>query len=184
LGQVCLRRGESRSQALLGFEQAERLPNSHLMRIDLLSMAHSVEARLPYLDRGVVEFANRLPLKWKTRLRGEKRIVREASRAFLPAAICDRPKLGQSNPIRTFVRSGFLDLARDLIHPDVVEKRGYFRSSHLQRLLRRIDWGHLLPFDLSRLNQFVLIDAWHRVFIDPAELAPPAATLLLPGEKG
>jgi asparagine synthase (glutamine-hydrolysing) len=184
LGQIFLRRGESRSQSLLGFEQFERLPNSHLMRVDLLSMAHSVEARLPYLDRGVVEFANRLPLRWKTRLHGEKRIVREASRTFLPAAICDRPKRGQSNPLRTFIRAGFLDLARDLIHPDVVERRGYFRSSHLRRLLRRIDRGHLLPFDLTRLNQFVLIEGWHRVFIDPAELAPPAPTLLLPAGKG
>ncbi len=180
LGQVFLRRGQPRSQALLGFEQAERLPNGHLMRVDLLAMANSVEARLPYLDRAVVEFANRLPLAWKTRLRGEKRIVREAARAFLPAAICDRPKLGQSNPLRTFVRSGFLDLARDLLRPAAVESRGLFRSTYLKRLLRRVERGLLLPFDLSRLNQFVLIEAWHRVFIDPAEVAPPAPTLLLP----
>jgi asparagine synthase (glutamine-hydrolysing) len=180
LGQVFLRRGQARSQALLGFEQAERLPNGHLMRVDLISMAHSVEARLPYLDRGVVQFANRLPLAWKTRLRGEKRIVREAARAFLPAVICDRPKLGQSNPLRTFVRSGFLDLARDLLRPATVERRGLFRSAYLERLLRRVERGLLLPFDLSRLNQFVLIEAWHRVFIDPAEVVPPAPTLLLP----
>ncbi|HUM00865.1 MAG TPA: asparagine synthase (glutamine-hydrolyzing) [Thermoanaerobaculia bacterium] len=180
LGQAFLRRGERRSQALLGFEQAERLPNSHLMRVDLLAMAHSVEARLPYLDRGVVEFANRLPLVWKTRLRGEKRILREAARAFLPAAICDRPKLGQGNPLRTFVRSGFLDLARDLLRPSAVEGRGLFRSTYLKQLLRRVERGPLLPFDLGRLHLFVLIEAWHRIFIDPAEVVPPASTLLLP----
>jgi asparagine synthase (glutamine-hydrolysing) len=127
----------------------------------------------------VVEFANRLPLTWKTRLRGEKRIVRMASRSFLPEAICNRPKLGWKNPIRTFVRSGLLDLAREVLRPAVVERRGYFQSSHLQRILRRIERGRLRPFDLSRLNLFVLIEAWHRVFIDPVDLAPPVPTLLL-----
>jgi asparagine synthase (glutamine-hydrolysing) len=179
LRQVFLRHGERRGQALLGFEQEERLPNGHLMRVDLLSMAHSVEARLPFLDRRVVEFANRLPLGWKTRLRGEKRILRAAARSFLPAAICDRPKHGQRNPILLLDRSGFLDLARDLLHPDTVKRRGIFRSSHLQKLLRRVERGRPLPFDHSRLNQFVLIEAWYRIFIDPAEVVPPSPTLLL-----
>lgn len=181
LRQVFLRHGERRGQALLGFEQEERLPNGHLMRVDLLSMAHSVEARLPFLDRRVVEFANRLPLRWKTRLTGEKRILREAARAFLPAAICDRPKYGQRNPLRTFVRSGFLDLARHLLHPEVVRRRGIFRSPYLQGVLRRVERGRPLPFDQSRLNQMVLVEAWHRVFIDPAEVVPPSPSLLLEG---
>jgi len=183
LERVFLRRGERRGQALLGYEQKERLPNGHLMRVDLLSMAHSVEARLPFLDRRVVEFANRLPLGWKTRLRGEKRILRAAARSFLPAAICDRPKYGQRNPLRTFVRSGFLDVARALLHPDAVKRRGLFRSSYLQGLLRRIERGRALPFDQSRLNQFVLIEAWHRIFIDPAEVVPPSPTLLLQDQR-
>jgi asparagine synthase (glutamine-hydrolysing) len=183
LRQVLRLQGVSRGQALLGFEQEERLPNGHLMRVDLLSMAHSVEARLPFLDPHVVAFANRLPLAWKTRLRGEKRILRAAARPFLPEAICDRPKYGQRNPVRTFVRSGFLDLARDLLDPETVKRRGLFRSRHLQGLLRRIERGRPLPFDQTRLNQFVLIEAWHRIFIDPARVAPPPPTLLVRGAR-
>jgi asparagine synthase (glutamine-hydrolysing) len=179
LGEVFRQRGLARAAALLAYEQGERMPKSNLMEVDLMAMSHSVEARLPFLDTQIVQLANRLPVRWKTRWRGEKRLLRLAARELLPPAIAARPKLGLANPLRTWNAAGFLDLARELLSASAIERRATFRQPHLARLLRRAERGRMLPFDLHRLHLFVLIEAWHRVFIDPPRCAPPPPTLFL-----
>jgi asparagine synthase (glutamine-hydrolysing) len=181
LAGVFVQRGRARGQALLAYEQGERLPASHLPRVDRMAMAHSLEARLPYLDRRVVELANRLPLSCKTRWRGEKHLLRRVARRFLPAEISERRKLGLANPLRTWVRAGLLDLARELLRPGAVADRGCFAPRYVERLLRRVERGRPRPFDLRHLNFLVLVEAWHRVFVDPAVPAPPPEDLLLSG---
>jgi asparagine synthase (glutamine-hydrolysing) len=177
LNAVFRHRGPARAEALLAYEQAEKLPKSNLLQVDRLSMAHSVEARVPYLDAGLVAFANRLPLHWKSRWRGEKRILREVARPLLPKSIWSRPKKGLANPLRAWVNSGLLDLARDYLAPTVVGGRGYFRVPSVQKLLRRVEQRQFLPYHLHQLYLLVLVEAWHRVFIDPPAnvlRSPPA----------
>jgi asparagine synthase (glutamine-hydrolysing) len=180
LGAPFERRGAARLAGLLDYERRVQLPNAHLARVDLLSMAHAVEARLPYLDAGVVAFADRVPLALKVGYRNEKMVLREAARGLLPPAIAARRKLGQVNPFRLWDAAGMLDLAATLLGP-ATHARGLFQPRAVGRLLARLRRGAGRPFDRNRLHLLVLVEVWHRVYLDPARLAPPDALAGLEG---
>ena len=174
LGPALAQRGARRLAALLDFERRVQLPNAHLPRVDLLSMAHALEVRLPFLDAGVVSSSERVPLAAKVGWRGEKRILREAARGLLPPEILGRRKQGQANPLRLWEAAGLLDRAADLLAAPVVRARGLFQPTAVDRLLARLRRGRGAPFDRNRLHFLVLIEIWHRVFLDPERLSPPA----------
>jgi asparagine synthase (glutamine-hydrolysing) len=174
LGPALRQRGARRLAGLLDFERRVQLPNAHLPRVDLLSMAHALEARLPFLDPGVIELSERVPLAAKVGWRDEKMILREAARGLLPEDILGRRKQGQANPLRLWEAAGLLDYAADLLAGPAVRARGLFQPRAVSRLLTRLRRGRGLPFDRNRLHFLVLIEIWHRVFLDPERLAPPA----------
>ncbi|HEY6324700.1 MAG TPA: asparagine synthase (glutamine-hydrolyzing) [Thermoanaerobaculia bacterium] len=176
-------RGAARLAGLLDYERRVQLPNAHLARVDLLSMAHAVEARLPYLDAGVVAFAERVPLALKVGYRNEKMVLREAARGLLPPAIAARRKLGQANPFRLWDAAGMLDLAATLLGP-ATHARGLFQPRAVGRLLSRLRRGAGRPFDRNRLHLLVLVEVWHRVYLDPPRLAPPDVLAGLEGLQG
>jgi asparagine synthase (glutamine-hydrolysing) len=175
LGPALALRGSRRLAALLAYERDVQLPNAHLPRVDLLSMAHALEARLPFLDPGVVELAGQVPARLQVSWRSEKMLVRAASRDLLPADIWRRRKQGQANPLRLWQAAGLLDLAAELLAPAVLRARGLFQPRYVAHLLARLRRGRGLPFDRNRLNLLMLIEVWQRVFIDPPRLAPPLA---------
>jgi asparagine synthase (glutamine-hydrolysing) len=174
LGPALREHGAHRLAGLLDYERRVQLPNAHLPRVDLLSMAHALEVRLPFLDSGVVEFSKRVPLAAKVGWRDEKMILREAARGLLPEDILRRRKQGQANPLRLWEAAGLLDHAVDLLSEPTVRARGLFQPRFVDRLLTRLRRGRGAPFDRNRLHFLVLIEIWHRVFIDPERLAVPA----------
>ena len=169
--------GVRRRERMLAFEQSERLPSSHLTIVDRLSMAHSVEARVPFLDRALVEYVNRLPIGWKLRLRGEKRLLREAARGLLPEAVRTRPKYGFRDPIALWLESGLLELADRLLDPASVAARGHWRPAAIERLRAKARRGLRSPFDPFHFFRIVQLELWHRLFVDPARLEPPNGAL-------
>jgi asparagine synthase (glutamine-hydrolysing) len=175
LGPALGQRGARRLAGLLDYERCVQLPNAHLPRVDLLSMAHAVEVRLPFLDAGVIDLAERVPLALKVGWRSEKMVLREAARGLLPAAILARRKQGQANPLGLWEAAGLLDLAADLLAAPVLRARGLFQPRFVARLLSRLRRRRSLPFDRNRLHLLVLIEVWHRLFLDPPRLQPPAA---------
>ena len=180
LGAPFERRGAARLAGLLDYERRVQLPNAHLARVDLLSMAHAVEARLPYLDAAVVALAERVPLALKVGYRSEKMVLRDAARGLLPPAIAARRKLGQANPFRLWDAAGMQDLAATLLGP-AMHARGLFQPRAVGRLLSRLRRGAGRPFDRNRLHLLVLVEVWHRVYLDPVRLAPPDALAGLEG---
>ena len=174
LGPALAQRGARRLAALLDFERRVQLPNAHLPRVDLLSMAHALEVRLPFLDAGVVSLSERVPLAAKVGWRDEKMILREAARGLLPPEILGRRKQGQANPLRLWEAAGLLDRAADLLAAPAVRARGLFQPAAVDRLLARLRRGRGAPFDRNRLHFLVLIEIWHRVFLDPDRLASAA----------
>jgi asparagine synthase (glutamine-hydrolysing) len=174
LGPALRQVGARRLAGLLDYERRIQLPNAHLPRVDLLSMAHALEVRLPFLDPGVVEFSERVPLADKVGWLDEKMILREAARGLLPDDILRRRKQGQANPLRLWEAAGLLDHAADLLSAPAVRSRGLFQPRFVDRLLSRLRRGRGAPFDRNRLHFLVLIEIWHRIFIDPERLAAPA----------
>jgi asparagine synthase (glutamine-hydrolysing) len=99
------------SEDLLDSHLAERL----LLKVDRMSMAHGLEARVPFLDHRLVEFALAVPAAWKLRGRTTKYLLRRAFRSALPPAITRRPKHAFDVPCAAWLRSSLAPLVEDAL---------------------------------------------------------------------
>lgn len=99
---------------LLNLDVHTWLPNDLLMKGDTMTMAHGVEARFPFLDHELVEFAATIPAAQKLRWQRDKLVYREAVRPLLPQAIAARRKQGFTVPLRQWLESGLRDYAMEL----------------------------------------------------------------------
>ena len=151
------------------------LPDDLLVKMDIASMAHSLEVRSPFLDHEVVEFAASLPLHLKLRGWTQKYLLRRAMRGLLPEAVIRRPKMGFGVPIDHWFRHELREMAYDVLLDARAQQRGYFRPEVVRRYLDEHVEGraHHHP----RLWSLLMLEQWHRVFIDarPAPSAAPAA---------
>jgi len=149
------------------------LPDDLLVKVDIASMAHSLEVRSPLLDHRVVEFAASLPEHLKMRGSVQKRILKRISRDLLPASILQRSKMGFGVPIDRWLRSELRDMAGDVLLSPRALQRGYFRPERVRALFE----GHVSGRALEhfRLWNLLMLELWHREYVDqPVSMVPPA----------
>lgn len=133
----------------LDFDQRYSLPDGLLYKVDRMSMAHAVEVRPPFLDERIVEFAARLPARFKISGRETKVVLRRLMQKTLPAAILRRPKIGFDIPVHDWLRGVLRPLLLDTLHESAVEESGLFHWPVLECLLnehleRKANWGYHL----------------------------------------
>jgi len=125
---------------LLRADLHEWLPHNLLAKVDRASMAVSLEARVPYLDHRIVEWAATLPDRQRIRGGRTKSVLRRAFRDRVPEAILRRPKRGFDLPLGEWIRGPLLPVARDLLQPATLANwpglRGEFVVKMLDRHLR------------------------------------------------
>jgi asparagine synthase (glutamine-hydrolysing) len=128
-----------RLAGLLEFEQKDRLPAYHLTRVDTTSMAHGVEARVPFLQGRVVRFSRRLASAHKINGDGVKRILYHAAKGLIPESILRRPKQPFTLPVAAMLTEGqpLFAYARDLLTPTAVQSRGFFKPTAVDELVRQ-----------------------------------------------
>ncbi len=149
--------------AAMAVDVASYLPYDLLVKVDVASMANSLEARSPFLDHEAMEFAARLPVEIKFRGGRLKSLLKRAFADLLPPENVNRRKMGFGVPVGQWFRGPLRDLLRDaLLSPRSLE-RGYFRESEVRRLVdehleRRADHS----FQLWNL---LMLELWHREFI-------------------
>ncbi len=133
------------------------LADDLLVKTDRASMAHSLEARVPYLDPLVSDFAFALPDGLKVRGLAKKRLLRQAAAPLLPAEIVNGKKRGFGMPVGAWLRGELQPFAREVLAPSEVARQGVFDPAAVTRLLdrhasRRADVGrelwNLLVFSL------------------------------------
>jgi asparagine synthase (glutamine-hydrolysing) len=152
------------------------LPDDLLVKMDIASMAHSLEVRSPFLDYEVVEFAARVPASLKLRGLTSKYLLKQTMRGVLPEPVRRRPKMGFGVPIDRWFRHELRDMAWDLLLDSRARGRGYFRPAVVRRWLEDHAAGRATHH--TRLWSLLVLELWHRTFIDqPCPAAPPA----LPG---
>jgi asparagine synthase (glutamine-hydrolysing) len=139
-----------------------------LMKQDQMSMAASIESRVPFLDHPLVEFTARLPERLKLRGGTTKYILREAMRDVLPAEILSRGKMGFPVPIGAWLRGPYKGIVDELVLSPRALERGLFDASAIRTLVARHARGE---DHAERLWSLVNLEIWHRVVVEgePAE---------------
>ncbi len=137
------------SQRMMYQDLMTFLPDDVLVKIDRASMAVSLEARAPFLDHHVVEFAWRLPIEMKIRHGSGKRLLRQVLARYVPPALTDRPKSGFGIPTGVWLRGTLRDWAEELLDEGRLRREGFFdpapiRAKWLEHLSGRRNWEHLL----------------------------------------
>jgi asparagine synthase (glutamine-hydrolysing) len=112
------------------------LPDDILVKVDRASMAISLEARAPFLDRRVMEFAARLPLNFKVRNGGGKWLLRKVLHQYVPPALVERPKAGFAIPLDSWVRGPLREWTEELISERRLREEGLFRPAAVRRKWR------------------------------------------------
>ncbi len=137
------------------------LPCDLMTKVDMASMANSLECRQPFLDYRVVELAAQMPIAHKLGWRQGKRVLREAFPDLMPP---DRPKRGFAVPLDHWFRTGLKALAHDVLLDRRCGDRGYFRPAAVERLLTEHESQR---FDHSyRIWALLVLELWHRQWVD------------------
>jgi asparagine synthase (glutamine-hydrolysing) len=134
------------------------LVDDPVKRVDNNTMAASLEARVPFLDHEVVEFAASVPAALKIKGDG-KYVLKEAARKVIPKEVIDRPKGYFPVPALKYLRGDFLELAREYTTNDKARQRGLFQKPYIDRLLAEPE-AHITPLRGSKLWQVALLEFW------------------------
>lgn len=134
------------------------LVDDPVKRVDNMTMAFGLEARVPFLDHELVELAARIPARHKI-AQGGKYVLKEAARSILPAEVIDRPKGYFPVPALKYLRGDFLDFVRGTLDSAAARKRGLFRREVIDQMLQSPD-SHITPLRGSKLWQMALLEAW------------------------
>lgn len=115
------------------------LQNDMLVKVDLMSMANSLEVRVPFLSHDVVNFAFTLPEESKITMDMKKRILQSAFREILPSELYDRPKHGFEVPLLQWLRTDLKSLIQDdLLNDDFIKDQDIFKVDEIKRLKRQL----------------------------------------------
>jgi asparagine synthase (glutamine-hydrolysing) len=160
---------------LLSVNMKSYLPGDLLVKTDRMTMANSLEARCPFLDQQLVEYAAKIPSELKLKGMTTKYILKRALKGLVSREIIHRKKHGFGVPVGHWFRTSLREYVRNtLLSPDAL-RRGYFREETLRQLIDehqsgKRDHGH-------RLWSLLTFEMWHRVFIDQ-EVSPWLSTSL------
>ena len=140
------------------------LPDTYLEKTDKASMAASLEARVPFLDYELVEFAASIPSKYKIKKFETKYILKRAMKGILPESTLRKPKHGFAVPTDTWFRGRLKDFVWDVLFDARTQSRGYFNFNYIEELYRKHERGKEV-YD-KQLWLLLMFELWHRRFMD------------------
>ncbi|WPL17008.1 Asparagine synthetase [glutamine-hydrolyzing] 1 [Thiorhodovibrio winogradskyi] len=144
--------------AVLRLDVTTLIVDDPVKRVDNMTMAWGLEARVPFLDHHLVELAARCPPELKLR-EGGKHLLKGVARGRLPDAVIDRPKGYFPMPALKYVRGDFLDFMRDILNSQACRERGLYQRSMVAELLAAPDQHHT-RIQGSKLWQLALLEYW------------------------
>jgi len=157
--------GNSTLRRILYFDQTSWLPDNLLERGDRMTMAASIEARVPFLDHKLASCVSALPDRYRVRGLKTKWVLREAAKSLIPRSILNRPKVGFKVPVSLWFREGLRDFLMEHLGAGSSTTRAYYAPQVLDRILDEHLQGRHNHEKLlwSLLN----LEIWHRQFARP-----------------
>ncbi len=140
------------------------LPCDLLAKVDVMSMAHGLECRSPFLDHKLVEFAVSIPFQTLVRGKTDKPLLTSTFADLIPPPLRMRGKMGFCIPLDRCFRTDFRHHVEDMLLGERAIGRGYFREQTVRKLLEQHQsgrWNHS-----NRNWSLLCLEMWHRTFID------------------
>jgi asparagine synthase (glutamine-hydrolysing) len=142
---------------------AAYLPGDLLVKVDIATMANSLELRSPLLDVNVVEWGVSLPRKYKVKGLETKHILKDVARSLVPAELIDRPKMGFGIPRAEWLRTGMREMVVDTLTDVTATQRGWFNSAEIRKVLDI----HMAGEDKDNLLwPILMLELWARTWLD------------------
>ncbi len=139
------------------------LPDNLLVKADKITMANSLELRVPLLDHKVLEFAASLHPSHKVQGRNTKRVLKAAFSKELPPEILNRKKAGFPVPFTSWLKNDLADRAKEILLDNSTLRRGYFKARFLERFLTK---SRLSQAWSDHVFSLLVLELWHREFVD------------------
>jgi len=149
---------------VLAYDVTTLVVDDPVKRVDNMTMAWGLEARVPFLDHELVELVSRIPAAIKLKS-GGKHLLKMIARDLLPDIIIDRPKGYFPVPALKFVRGDVLEFMRSVLDSDACRNRGLFRRNYVEQLLAEPD-RHFTPLLGSKLWHLALLEFWLQRNVD------------------
>jgi asparagine synthase (glutamine-hydrolysing) len=145
-----------------------RIPEYSNVKVDRITMMHGLEARSPFMDHRLVEFAATIPPELKTKGKKRKHLLRRLAQAHLPREVLNLTKKGFGSPINRWLRGELKGLSHHLLNNSELVRDGFFRQPYIDRLLRehescRVNHGY-------KIWSLVNLETWYRVYFGQGDL--------------
>ncbi len=149
---------------VLRMDMTTLIVDDPVQRVDNMTMAWGLEARVPFLDHELVELATSMPPELKLKS-GGKHPLKAIARGLLPDAVIDRPKGYFPMPALKYVRGEFLNFMREVLNSQACRRRGLFQRTYVEKLLAAPE-KYLTPLQGSKLWHLALLEYWLQVNVD------------------
>jgi len=169
----CIARGFDGAQTadplrqLMDVDFATQLPDDLLLLTDKMSMAVSLECRVPLLDHELVELAARIPERIKVRDGRLKHVMKEALSDLLPRDILERKKRGFGAPMGAWLKRELAPVMKEVLSAEAIERRGLFRAAPIAELIAAHEANRVDGTD--RLLALLNFEIWARIYLDGRE---------------
>lgn len=151
---------------VLRFDVTTLIVDDPVKRVDNMTMAWGLEARVPFLDHELVELAMKMPPELKLKS-GGKHMLKNIARGLIPDSVIDRPKGYFPMPALKYVRGDFLQFMSDILNSDACRNRGVFNRRYISMLLTEPD-RHFTKLQGSKLWHMALLELWLQLNVDEA----------------
>jgi asparagine synthase (glutamine-hydrolysing) len=139
------------------------LPGDLLVKVDIATMANSLELRSPMLDVDVVEWGLSLPKSYKIKGFETKHILKDVARSLVPAELIDRPKMGFGIPRAEWLRTEMREMVVDTLTDATASQRGWFNTKEVKRVIDI----HMAGEDRDNiLWPILMLELWARTWLD------------------
>lgn len=146
------------------FDINNYLANNLLYKMDIASMASSLEVRLPYLDFNLVEFSLNVPVEYKIKNGVQKYLMKKTLEKYLPKELIYRKKWGFPAPVGQWLAGEHSYLMEKYLNKRVIEKQGIFEFSPIEKLIREFKGGK--DFHYKRVWSLVFFQMWYQKYFD------------------
>jgi asparagine synthase (glutamine-hydrolysing) len=156
--------GISIVDATMSTDQMTYLPNDLLVKMDIASMAVSLEARSPFLDHKVIEFAASLPEAIKIRGKETKYLLKKVASRIVPREVLYRKKMGFGVPLTHWFRNGMKDFLREVLLSEKSLKRGVVKPEMVRNFVEQHTTGK--QDFTNQLWTLLMLELWFQRFVD------------------